>query len=329
MSKMETRSELQQLLLTLAVGQLPESIRAIYTMREMGGRSLGAIAKHFGCTEREVRGRLEEAHRLLAPLLAGTAAAVCHDIEPALAALLRLNRQHAPERACLLYIALFMNSGIMFSVQNTKRQPRNKEIEMRQYGATPLSESTDFDLAKAASERDMTAFEEIYHRHRRRVYSICLRMTKNAHEAEDLSQDVFITLYRKVGTFKGESAFTTWLHRLTVNQVLMHFRRRSVRLEKVAENGNVEHLIEVNLARAVRIPIVEKILLENAIDRLPNGYRNVFVLHDVEGYEHEEVAKILDCSVGTSKSQLHKARIALRKLIKKLCNPRILVPVTA
>src|SRR5690606_27088340 len=90
----------------------------------------------------------------------------------------------------------------------------------------------DFDLTQAAASGDMVAFEEIYQRHHRRVYSICLRMLQNAHEAEDLTQDVFIQLYRKIGSFRGDSAFTTWLHRMTVNQVLMHFRIRKVKYEK-------------------------------------------------------------------------------------------------
>jgi len=100
-----------------------------------------------------------------------------------------------------------------------------------------VTKSTDFDLTKAAAQGNMAAFEEVYQRHHRRVYSICLRMLQNATEAEDLTQDVFIQLYRKIGSFRGDSAFTTWLHRLTVNQVLMHFRKRNVKFEKTTEEG--------------------------------------------------------------------------------------------
>lgn len=182
----------------------------------------------------------------------------------------------------------------------------------------------DFDLTQAAANGDMVAFEEIYQRHHRRVYSICLRMLQNAHEAEDLTQDVFIQLYRKIGSFRGDSAFTTWLHRMTVNQVLMHFRKRNVKFEKVTEEGETPDQIVPGTANPGKMPIVDKIALENAIDQLPDGYKNVFVLHDVEGFEHEEVARILGCSVGTSKSQLHKARLKLRKLLKKKANPRLL-----
>ena len=186
------------------------------------------------------------------------------------------------------------------------------------------AKAKDFDLTQAASAGDMGAFEEIYQRHHRRVYSICLRMLQNAHEAEDLTQDVFIQLYRKIGSFRGDSAFTTWLHRMTVNQVLMHFRKRNVKFEKTTEEGETPDQVVAGTANPEKMPIVDKIALENAIDQLPDGYKNVFVLHDVEGFEHEEVARILGCSVGTSKSQLHKARLKLRKLLKKKANPRLL-----
>ena len=182
----------------------------------------------------------------------------------------------------------------------------------------------DFDLTRAAAKGDMTAFEEIYNRHHRRVYSICLRMLQNTSEAEDLTQDVFIQLYRKVGSFRGDSAFTTWLHRMTVNQVLMHFRKRSVKFEKTTEEGDIPDQVEVGTGNPFKMPIVDKIALESAIEQLPTGYKNVFVLHDVEGFEHEEVARILGCSVGTSKSQLHKARLKLQKLLKKKANPRLI-----
>lgn len=186
-----------------------------------------------------------------------------------------------------------------------------------------VSSANDFQLAKSAANGDMAAFEEIYQRHHRRVYSICLRMLQNAQEAEDLTQDVFIQLYRKIGSFRGDSAFTTWLHRMTVNQVLMHFRKRTVKFEKTTEEGETPVQIVPGTERADKMPIVDKIALENAIEQLPKGYKNVFVLHDVEGFEHEEVARILGCSVGTSKSQLHKARLKLRKLLQKKANPRL------
>jgi RNA polymerase sigma-70 factor (ECF subfamily) len=176
---------------------------------------------------------------------------------------------------------------------------------------------SDYSLAQEAAGGEMAAFEEIYRRHNRRVYSLCLRMTQNVSEAEDLAQEVFIQLFRKIGSFRGDSAFTTWLHRLTVNQVLMHFRKRSVKLEKTTEEGETPVQIVVGTANPNNMPVVDRIALDKAIAQLPPGYRSVFLLHDVEGHEHEEVAKILGCSVGTSKSQLHKARMKLRRLLRQ------------
>ena len=187
-----------------------------------------------------------------------------------------------------------------------------------------VTKAKDLELTKAAANGDMASFEELYRRHHRRVYSICLRMLQNASEAEDLTQDVFIQLYRKIGSFRGDSAFTTWLHRMTVNQVLMHFRKRTVKFEKTTEEGETPDQIVSGTANPEKMRIVDKIALDNAIAQLPDGYKNVFVLHDVEGFEHEEVARILGCSVGTSKSQLHKARLKLQKLLKKKANPRLL-----
>lgn len=176
---------------------------------------------------------------------------------------------------------------------------------------------SDHQLAQAAADGDVTAFEELYSRHNRRVYSLCLRMTQNVTEAEDLTQEAFIQLFRKIGSFRGDSAFTTWLHRLTVNQVLMHFRKRSVKLEKTTEEGETPVQVVQGTENPNQMPIVDRIALDKAIAQLPPGYRSVFVLHDVEGHEHEEIAKMLGVAVGTSKSQLHKARMKLRALLKQ------------
>ncbi len=186
-----------------------------------------------------------------------------------------------------------------------------------------VSSAKDIELARVAANGNMAAFEEIYKRHHRRVYSVCLRMLQNTSEAEDLTQDVFIQLYRKIGSFRGDSAFTTWLHRMTVNQVLMHFRKRTVKYEKTTEEGETPVQIVSGTANPEKMRIVDKIALDNAIEQLPAGYKSVFMLHDVEGFEHEEVARILGCSVGTSKSQLHKARLKLQKLLRKKANPRL------
>lgn len=175
----------------------------------------------------------------------------------------------------------------------------------------------DFDLCQRAAHGNLAAFEMIYQRYHRRTYSLALRMTGSQTEAEDLTQEVFIQLFRKIGSFRGDSAFSTWLHRLTVNQVLMHFRRRSVKNEKVSDDGEMPEQTVAGTANPNRMPVVDRIALKNAIGELPKGYRSVFILHDVEGYEHEEVARLLNISVGTSKSQLHKARLKLRGLLVK------------
>lgn len=178
-----------------------------------------------------------------------------------------------------------------------------------------VSEATDPILARKAADGDMQAFEELYRRHNRRVYSLCLRMTQNTTEAEDLAQEAFIQLLRKIGSFRGDSAFTTWLHRLTVNQVLMHFRKRKTRDEKTTEDGETPDQVVLGTENPMRMPVIDRIALDKAIAQLPPGYRAVFILHDVEGHEHTEIGRMLGCSVGTSKSQLHKARMKLRRLL--------------
>lgn len=182
---------------------------------------------------------------------------------------------------------------------------------------TKNSQASDYELAQKATGGDMGAFEQLYERHNRRVYSLCLRMTGNTAEAEDLTQEVFIQLFRKMGSFRGDSAFTTWLHRMTVNQVLMHFRKRGVRLEQTTEDGETPVQVVTGTENPNAMPVVDRIALDAAIGRLPPGYRTVFVLHDIEGHEHEEIARMLGCSVGTSKSQLHKARMKLRGLLRQ------------
>lgn len=179
------------------------------------------------------------------------------------------------------------------------------------------SDAADLDLCRMASNGNLAAFELLYERYHRRTYSLCLRMTSNQTEAEDLTQEVFIQLFRKVGSFRGDSAFSTWLHRLTVNQVLMHFRRRSVRNERTSEDGEMPEQTVTGSANPNKMQVVDRIALKNAIGQLPRGYRTVFILHDIQGFEHEEVARRMGISIGTSKSQLHKARLKLRGLLAK------------
>ena len=176
---------------------------------------------------------------------------------------------------------------------------------------------TDFELAQKSAAGDTGAFGDLYRRHFRRVYALCLRMLGNPTEAEDLTQETFIQLFKKIGSFRGDSAFTTWLHRMTVNQVLMHFRRGKSRPEMTTEEGETPQQIVRGTENPNAMPIVDHIVLENAIAKLPEGYRTVFVLHDVEGHEHGEIGRMLGISEGTSKSQLHKARLKLRNLIRE------------
>jgi RNA polymerase sigma-70 factor (ECF subfamily) len=164
------------------------------------------------------------------------------------------------------------------------------------------------DQRQPYTEGDRQVFHELYQEHHRRVYSICLRMTQNISEAEDLTQEVFIQVFRTIGSFRGESAFTTWLHRLTVNHVLMHFRKRGVRSERTTDNGDLPVRIVAGTSDPKRMRIVDRILLSEVIAQLPEGYREAIILHDVEGLEHSEIAQLKGRSVGTSKSQLHKGR---------------------
>lgn len=175
---------------------------------------------------------------------------------------------------------------------------------------------SDFALARAAAGGAADALSELYVRHRRRVYALCMRMTRNAADAEDLTQEVFIHLLGQVGSFRGDSLFTTWLHRFTVNQVLMHLRRDS-RRKRIMPEYVEGHSSKVRRSDPTAPqPVVDRLSLEVALSRLPPGYRWAFVLHDIEGYSHEEAAAMLGCSVGTSKSQLHKARMKLRGLLR-------------
>jgi RNA polymerase sigma-70 factor, ECF subfamily len=176
----------------------------------------------------------------------------------------------------------------------------------------------DLDLVRRAQLGDSDAFAFLFNTHKARIYSLCLRMTNNSAEAEDLTQDAFMQVFRKLCTFRGDSALSTWLYRIAVNTVLMHFRKKALRQVSLDEPCNQD-------ARLVRreygrrdgrlAGCVDRIALIRAIRELPDGYRTIFLLHEVEGYEHQEIAEMLDCSVGNSKSQLHKAKMRIRALL--------------
>ncbi len=184
-------------------------------------------------------------------------------------------------------------------------------------------EMSEAEIIERAMQGDSECFEVLYKRHKRRVYSLCLRMVGHIETAEDLTQEFFLLLYRKISTFRGESAFSTWLHRLTVNVVLMHFRKQGVKevsLEETQEsNEEFGCLKEITAEDENLLGSIDRVVLERAIDNLPSGYRMIFVLHDIEGYEHNEIGEMLGCSIGTSKSQLHKARLKLRDQLRKTC----------
>ena len=172
------------------------------------------------------------------------------------------------------------------------------------------------------TEGDRQLFQQLYEEHHHRVYSICFRMTQNTAESEDLTQEIFIHLFRKFASFRGESAFTTWLHRLTVNHVLMHFRKRKARPELTTWTGELPAHAATGTNDPKRMRVVDRILLLEVIAKLPDGYREAIVLHDIQGLEHSEIAEIRGRSVGTSKSQVHKGRKMLRELMTQSARPR-------
>jgi len=181
---------------------------------------------------------------------------------------------------------------------------------------------TEAEAIRLAQQGDASAFEYIYRLHSRRVYALCLRMVGNPAEAEDLTQDAFLQLFRKIGTFRGESAFSTWLHRLSVNVVLMKLRKKVLPVTSLEESTDPEDEAngprrEIGGPDLLLTGSIDRVHLERAIQQLPPGYRQVFVLHDVQGFEHNEIAKLMECSIGNSKSQLHKARMRLRELLQE------------
>ena len=189
-----------------------------------------------------------------------------------------------------------------------------------QYASAALSDPVEADALVRAQAGDHQAFAQLYSLHKRRIYSLCLRMVGNIAEAEDLTQEAFLQLHRKIATFRGDSAFSTWLHRMAINVVLMRLRKKGLQLTSLDEAMDPapddrpgRSFGSRDLAQAGAI---DRLALERAIDNLPAGYRLIFVLHDIEGYEHNEIASMLECSIGNSKSQLHKARLKLREALQ-------------
>ena len=183
-------------------------------------------------------------------------------------------------------------------------------------------ELTAADVVRLAQQGDAVAFERIYRLHSRKVYALCLRMLGDPTAAEDLTQDVFLQLFRKIDTFRGESAFSTWLHRMSVNIVLMRFRKKQIAetsLDTITDpEGESSAPPKEFGGPDLRLNgVIDRITLQAAINELPPGYKAIFVLHDIQGYSHNEIAEMFGCSAGNSKSQAHKARMRLRELLQK------------
>jgi RNA polymerase sigma-70 factor (ECF subfamily) len=181
-------------------------------------------------------------------------------------------------------------------------------------------EWTESTAIAGAKQGDAAAFEWLYKAHSKRVYSLCLRMLRNTAEAEDLTQQVFLKLFRKIGSFRGDSGFSTWLYRVAFNAVLMHLRRRKPDESLIdgldhSEAGGADSC-ELERPDISARGVIDRLNLTRAIHKLPDGYRRFFLLHDVIGYKHTEIAGLLGCSTGCSKSQLHKARKWLRRLLR-------------
>ena len=196
---------------------------------------------------------------------------------------------------------------------------------MNRDSASKTTHITDPDLIRRAQQGDPDAFATLFQTHKARVYSLCLRMTNNVAEAEDLAQDAFLQVFRKLSSFRGDSALSTWLYRIAVNTVLMHFRRKSpcqISLDEPYTNHNEDSKQvsrEYGITDDRLAGCVSRLALTRAISDLPQGCRTIFLLHEVEGYEHREIAGMLGCSVGNSKSQLHKAKLRIREF---LASPR-------
>jgi RNA polymerase sigma-70 factor (ECF subfamily) len=198
-------------------------------------------------------------------------------------------------------------------------QPAQPAARVTYARATP-PDPVEAEALEKAQAGDHHAFAHLYSLHKRRIYSLCLRMVGNIAEAEDLTQEAFLQLHRKIATFRGDSAFSTWLHRLAVNVVLMQLRKKGLSLISLDEA--MEPVPDEGPGRSFGAPdlrlsgSIDRLALERAVADLPAGYRLIFILHDVEGYEHNEIASMLDCSIGNSKSQLHKARLRLRDALR-------------
>jgi len=187
-------------------------------------------------------------------------------------------------------------------------------------------------IIRRAQRGDANAFASLFYTHKPKIYSLCLRMTNNIAEAEDLTQESFLQVFRKLPTFRGDSALSTWMYRVAVNTVLMHFRKRGrpqVSLDEPCNEQVKTRKREYGSDDQRLAASIDRITLARAIKDLPDGYRTIFLLHEVQGYEHREIARLLKCSVGNSKSQLHKARVRMREILCYRSKNRLEMPTDA
>lgn len=177
------------------------------------------------------------------------------------------------------------------------------------------SRAEELALVERCRTGDLAAFETIYRTHAGRLYSVACRVLGNPTDAEDLLQEIFLAAHRKLESFRGESALGTWLYRLAMNLCLDHLRSRATRSGQLTDALEDEHGLDDSSSRGLAERTVARMDLERALAQLPDGCRTAFVLHDVEGLEHREVAEVLGIAEGTSKSQVHKARMRLRAML--------------
>jgi RNA polymerase sigma-70 factor, ECF subfamily len=200
-------------------------------------------------------------------------------------------------------------NAIPFAVDDEKDE---KEMEMSPADA-------ERNLVRRAQKGDEHAFATLFQLHKKRVYSVCLLMTKDVADAEDLTQEAFLQVFRAIGSFRGDAAFSTWLYRVAVNTVLMKLRRQKakpvVSLDEPVSHDSPSLAHDLGEKDSRLSGTVDRIALLRAMEELPEGCRKIFALHEIEGYQHHEIARLLRCSIGNSKSQLHKAKLKMRELM--------------
>jgi RNA polymerase sigma-70 factor, ECF subfamily len=187
-----------------------------------------------------------------------------------------------------------------------------------------IDRHAESQLLERARQGDEQAFAGLYEAHKSKVFAICLRIMREAADAEDCTQEAFLQFFRSMGSFRGEAALSTWLYRLTVNVALMRLREKRVNTVSLQQDLDPGNPGARTLADALPVPdleltgAVDRIAIHRALGQLPLGYRTIFFMHEVGGLAHKEIARALGCSVGNSKSQLHQARLRLRKILRQL-----------